>query len=68
MLSAGTKYKLFQFIQIMSENETLIEEQRQELARIEEFEPWAAFRRLCQCSDDPSRNAINAEDLCRFLR
>ena len=67
-LSQGTKFKLYQFLKSVSENETFVEDQRQMLGRQEDFEPYAAFRRICACSEDPTQNVINAADFCRFLR
>ena len=68
MLSEATKYKLYLFLKAVSENEVMIEEQRQELGRQEEFEPYAAFKRMLSCSDDPKANVISPKDICKFLR
>jgi hypothetical protein len=47
MFSQGTKFKLYQVLKAYAENESIIEEQRQILGKLEIFEPWAAFQRLC---------------------
>ena len=68
MLSQGTKYKLYLLLKAISENEMFVEEQRQILGQQAEFEPYAAFKRINSCSEDPDSNVICAADFCRFLR
>lgn len=46
MLSQAARYKMYLLLQAISENEEIVEEQRQQLAKQNEFEPWAAFRRI----------------------
>jgi hypothetical protein len=45
-LSTSTRFKVFQFFKAISENESIVEEQRVQLAKQKGFEPWAAFRRI----------------------
>ena len=68
MLSQSTKYKLFLLLKAISENEMFVEDQRQILGQQLDFEPYAAFKRINACSDDPATNVICAADFCRFLR
>jgi hypothetical protein len=68
MLSQATKYKLFLLLKAVSENEMYVEDQRRILGQQVDFEPYAAFKRINSCSDDPATNVICAADFCRFLR
>jgi hypothetical protein len=53
MLSGSTKYKLYLLMDAVSDNETMIEEQRQVLAMNENFECYAAFRRILKSCENP---------------
>ena len=68
MLSQSTKYKLFLLLKAVSENETFVEEQRQTLGQQVEFEPYAAFKRINSCNQNPSDNVICAADIVTFLQ
>ena len=68
MLSEATKYKLYVYLKAVAENEVMIEEQRQELGKQEEFEPYAAFKRLLSNAEDPKANVLSPKDICKFLR
>lgn len=68
MISQATKYKLYLYLKAVSENETLVEDQRQQLGKQLDFEPYAAFKRIESGSRNPGTNVINAQDICRFLR
>lgn len=46
MISNATRYKLYLFLKAVSDNEVIVEEQRQELAKCNDFEPYAAFKRI----------------------
>jgi len=46
MLSSSTKYKLFLFLKAVAEGEQIVEEQRQTLGKCNDFEPYAAFKRI----------------------
>lgn len=69
MLSKSTKYKLYLLMKAISENEMIVEEQRQQLSRCHDFEPYAAFKRIESCSIvNHGKNVISASDICHFLR
>ena len=71
MISNSTKYKLYLFLKAVSDSEVIVEEQRQELAKRNEFEPYAAFKRIEMAGLEPGdieNNAISSTELCRFLR
>lgn len=71
MISNSTKYKLYLFLKAVSDCEVIVEEQRQELAKRNEFEPYAAFKRIENSGLQPGdieNNAISSTELCRFLR
>jgi hypothetical protein len=68
MLSGATKYKLYLLLKAVSENETMVEEQRCQLGLLETFEPYSAFRRILLSSENPADNAISPSDFCKFLR
>ena len=69
MLSKSTKYKLFQLLKAISDNEIIVEEQRQQLGRQADFEPYAAFKRIEAGSiENKGKNVISAGDVCHFLR
>jgi hypothetical protein len=46
MLSQATRYKTFLLCKSISENEQIVEEQRQQLCKQNGFEPWAGFKRI----------------------
>jgi hypothetical protein len=64
MLSQSTKFKLYLLLKSISENETIVEEQRIRMATHSEYEPYAAFKRI----DRLNQNKINAHDICNFLK
>lgn len=64
MIIQSTKYKLYLLLKAVSENEIIVEEQRQRLANFPDYEPYAAFKRI----DRKNLNKINAEDICNFLK
>jgi Ca2+-binding EF-hand superfamily protein len=64
MLSQSTRYKAFLLLKSISENEQIVEEQRQQLCKQHGFEPWAAFKRI----DRQSRGKLSAHDIITFLR
>lgn len=63
MLGPSTKYKVYQMLSAIGENEEIVEEQRQQLARQHGFEPWAAFKRL----DRAGWGKVSANDILTFL-
>lgn len=46
MLGVETQYKLKEFFQTVAEQELSVERQRQQLATVPDFEPFAAFTRF----------------------
>ena len=46
MLSNATKYKLYLWLKSIADCEALVEDQRQQVGLCEDFEPWAAFKRI----------------------
>ena len=64
MLTQSTKYKLYILLKAISENEQIVEEQRQRLANCMDYEPYAAFKRIDRLGQDK----INAHDICNFLK
>ena len=64
MLSQPIRYRMFLLFKSISENEAIVEEQRQQLAKQHGFEPWAAFKRL----DRMGLGKISAYDINTFLR
>jgi len=71
MLSNATKYKLYLFLKAISDCEVIVEEQRQELGKCPEFEPYAAFKRIEVAGLEPGdleNNALSSTEMCRFLR
>ena len=63
MLGQSTRYKIYLLLQAISENEEIVEEQRQQLAKQHGFEPWAAFKRI----DRLGLGKISAYDIKQFL-
>jgi Ca2+-binding EF-hand superfamily protein len=64
MLSSSTRYKVYQLLKAISENEEIVEEQRIQLAKQSNFEPWAAFKRI----DRNGQGKISAYDINTFLQ
>ena len=64
MLTQSQKYKIFQLFWAIAENEEIVEEQRQQLAKQQGFEPWAAFKRI----DRMQLGKISAYDINQFLQ
>ncbi len=64
MLGHSTRYKCFLLLKAISENESIVEEQRQQLCHQPHFEPWAAFKRL----DSQSQGKVSAADILAFLQ
>ena len=54
---------MYQLFQAISENEEIVEEQRQQLAKQHGFEPWAAFKRI----DRMQLGKVSAYDINQFL-
>lgn len=63
MLSQATRYKGFLLLKSISENEQIVEEQRQQLCKQNGFEPWAGFKRI----DRQGQGKISAHDIITFL-
>ena len=61
--SRGATTRSGQLLQAISENEEIVEEQRQQLAKQHGFEPWAAFKRI----DRMQLGKISAYDINQFL-
>ena len=66
MLTGGTKYRLYLFFKAVSENENFVEDQRQTLGGIEEYNTYAAFKRIEACGTE-MKNTICAADVVKFL-
>ena len=64
MLGQSTRFKSYLLLKAISENETIVEEQRQQLCEQKGFEPWAAFKRI----DRQGQGKISAHDINQFLR
>ena len=64
MLGQSTRFKIYLLLKAISENETIVEEQRQQLAEQKGFEPWAAFKRI----DRQGQGKISAYDINQFLK
>ena len=64
MLGQSTRYKIFLLLKAISENEVIVEEQRQQLSSQSGFEPWAAFKRI----DQQGMGKISAYDINMFLK
>lgn len=63
MMSYSTRHKLAQFLLELNEGERQIEIIRQILCEQEQFEPYAAFKRI----DRLERGYLTARDLVHFL-
>lgn len=68
MISQATKYRLYLLLKAVGENETIVETQRQNIAKCNNFEPYSVFRRLCSFNRDPCSNVISAREIVAFLR
>lgn len=64
MLGQSTRFKIYLLFKAISENEQIVEEQRQQLALQTGFEPWAAFKRI----DKTGLGKISAHDINAFLK
>jgi len=64
MLGIDTQYKLKEFFQTIAEQELAVERQRQLLATLPDFEPYAAFQRVNRNGDD----IITALEIYSYLR
>lgn len=64
MLGIESQYKLKEFFQAVAESELSVERQRQLLASIPDFEPFAAFQRVNRNGDE----IITALEIYSFLR
>lgn len=64
MLGIESQYKLRDFFVGIAEEELIVERQRQLLAKMSEFEPYAAFQRVNRKGD----NRITALEIYSFLR
>jgi len=45
-ISTSIRFKVYQLLKAISENEQIVEEQRVQLAKQKGFEPYAAFKRI----------------------
>ncbi len=63
MLGLETQYRLRDFLSKIATLELSIEQQRQRLAKIPDFEPYAAFCRINRTGD----KAITCQELNQFL-
>ncbi len=59
-----TKSKLGQLLLTIADDELIIEQQRQMLASLKEYEPYSAFTRL----DRENKGHITARDIQKFIR
>jgi hypothetical protein len=64
MLGIESQYRLKDFLRALALKELQIEDQRQRLARHEEFEPYAAFCRVNRRGD----KRICAAEIVDFMR
>lgn len=64
MLGLETQYRLRDFFQTMASLELRIENQRQRLATLEEFEPYSAF---CRINRDGNKK-VTAFEIMNFLQ
>ena len=63
-LSSMTKSKLGELLLTIAEDELIIEQQRQMLASLKDFEPYSAFTRI----DRENKGYIVGRDVQQFLR
>jgi hypothetical protein len=59
-----TRSKLGELLLTLAEDELIIEQQRQMLAQLKEFEPYSAFTRL----DRENKGTVNAKDIQAFIK
>lgn len=64
MLGIETQYRLRDFLKAVADKELQIEGERQRLANISEFEPYAAFCRINRRGD----KRVTAVEILDFLR
>jgi len=64
LLSSMTKSKLGELFLCVADSEVAIERQRQILASLPDFQPYAAFTRL----DRDRKEGISAKDIAYFIR
>lgn len=64
MLGIDTQHKLKEFFQTVAESELQVERQRQLLATLADFEPYAAFQRVNRNGDDH----VTALEIYSFLK
>ena len=64
MLGIESQYRLKEFFQAVADSELQVERQRQLLATLSDFEPFAAFQRVNRNGDD----IVTALELLNFLR
>jgi hypothetical protein len=64
MISNSTRYKAYILLKSIAENEYIVEEQRDRLANMPDWEPYSAFKRIARVNSD----LISAFDICNFLR
>jgi hypothetical protein len=63
MLGIDSRYRLKEFLRAVAEKELLIESERQRLAAMADFEPYAAFCRV----DRDQNKRITASEIRDFL-
>ena len=68
MLCQSTKYKLYLLLKAISENETIVEEQRQRTSRQPDYEPYAAFKRIERSHGTGTEAKLSAYQICQFLK
>ena len=64
MLGIDSQYKLKEFLQTVAESEMIVERQRQLLATLKDFEPFAAFQRLNRNND----HRVTSSEIYQFFR
>ena len=64
MLGIESQYKLKDFLRAIADKELQIEGERQRLANIESFEPYAAFCRVNRRGD----KRVTAAEIVNYLR
>lgn len=64
MIGIDTQHKLREFFQTVAESELQVERQRQLLATIADFEPYAAFQRINRNGDE----YVTALEIYTFLK
>jgi len=68
MLCQATKYKLYLLLKSISENEGIVEEQRQRLSVQPDYEPYAAFKRVERSLNTGTEAKMSPYNICQFLR